>query len=104
MTKEEAIKHLHTYSDTRGSGITSQKQHEEAKKMAIKALEQSTNECAVSKEQVIEAIKTVKINFRIESTIDLSKYQKEIQEIINHILRAQFKAVNELFEGRQDEM
>ena len=40
MTKEEAIKHLHTYSSTNGSGLTTQDQHEEAKKMAIKALEQ----------------------------------------------------------------
>lgn len=39
MTKEEAIKHLHTYSSTNGSGLTTQDQHEEAKKMAIKALE-----------------------------------------------------------------
>ena len=39
MTKEEAIKHLHTYSFTKGSGLTTQDQHEEAKKMAIKALE-----------------------------------------------------------------
>lgn len=39
MTKEEAIKHLHTYSSTNGSGQTTQEQHEEAKRMAIKALE-----------------------------------------------------------------
>ena len=40
MTREEAIKHLYTYSTTLGSGQTSQAQHEEAKRMAIKALEQ----------------------------------------------------------------
>lgn len=40
MTKEEAIKHLETYSTTNGSGQTTQAQHEEAKQMAIKALEQ----------------------------------------------------------------
>ena len=39
MTKEEAIKHLHTYSSTNGSGLTTQDQHEEAKMIAIKALE-----------------------------------------------------------------
>ena len=38
MTKEEAIKHLHTYSSTNGSGLTTQDQHEEAKNIAIKAL------------------------------------------------------------------
>lgn len=40
MTREEAIRHLHTYSSTNGSGRTTQAQHEEAKRMAIKALEQ----------------------------------------------------------------
>ena len=40
MTKEEAIKHLETYSTTNGSGQTTQAQHEEAKRMGIKALEQ----------------------------------------------------------------
>lgn len=39
MTKEEAIRHLGTYSSTMGSGLTTQEQHEEAKKMAIEALE-----------------------------------------------------------------
>ena len=38
MTKEEAIHHLHTYSTTMGSGQTTDKQHEEAKRIAIKAL------------------------------------------------------------------
>lgn len=40
MTKEEAIRHLETYSSTMGSGLTTQEQHEEAKRMAIEALEQ----------------------------------------------------------------
>lgn len=39
MNREEAIKHLETYSTTNGSGQTTQAQHEEAKRMAIKALE-----------------------------------------------------------------
>lgn len=52
MTKEEAIKHLHTYSSTNGSGLTTQEQHEEAKKMAIKALEQPECEDAVSRADV----------------------------------------------------
>lgn len=39
MNREEAIKHLETYSTTLGSGQTTQAQHEEAKRMAIKALE-----------------------------------------------------------------
>ena len=39
MTVDEAIRHLYTYSSTNGSGQTTQDQHEEAKLMAIKALE-----------------------------------------------------------------
>ena len=39
MTVNEAIRHLYTYSSTNGSGQTTQDQHEEAKLMAIKALE-----------------------------------------------------------------
>ncbi len=38
MTKEEAIRHLHTFSSTLGSGQTTQDQHEEAKRIAIQAL------------------------------------------------------------------
>lgn len=38
MTIEEAIRHLGTYSSTMGSGLTTQEQHEEAKKMGIEAL------------------------------------------------------------------
>ena len=35
MTFDEALDHLYTYSSTRGSGQTTQAQHEEAKKVAI---------------------------------------------------------------------
>lgn len=35
MSIDEAIKHLHTYSSTLGSGQTPQDQHEEAKRVAI---------------------------------------------------------------------
>lgn len=38
MTREEAIRHLHTLSTTMGSGQTSDEQHKEAKRMAIEAL------------------------------------------------------------------
>ena len=38
MTKIEAIHHLHTYSTTMGSGQTTDEQHEEAKRIAIRAL------------------------------------------------------------------
>lgn len=48
MTREEAIKHLETYSTTNGSGQTTQAQHEEAKQMAIEALEQESKWTPVS--------------------------------------------------------
>ena len=35
MTIDEAIHHLYTYSSTHGSGITTDVQHKEAKKIAI---------------------------------------------------------------------
>ena len=38
MTREEAIRHLYTYSTTMGSGQTSDEQHNEAKRMAIESL------------------------------------------------------------------
>ena len=40
MTNKEAIKHLRTYSTINGSGQTTQAEHDEAKQVAIKALEQ----------------------------------------------------------------
>lgn len=40
MTKEEAIRCLNVHSSTNGSGLCTDKQHYEAKQMAIKALEQ----------------------------------------------------------------
>lgn len=40
MTPNEAINHLQTHSTTNGSGMTTDKQHEEAKRIAIEALEQ----------------------------------------------------------------
>lgn len=35
MTIDEAISHLYTYSTTMGSGQTTDKQHEDAKRVAI---------------------------------------------------------------------
>ena len=52
MTREEAIHHLYTYSSTNGSGQTTDEQHNEAKRMAIKALEKeptTKNNLAVDK-------------------------------------------------------
>ena len=38
MTIDEAINHLQTHSTTNGSGMTTDKQHEEAKRITIEAL------------------------------------------------------------------
>lgn len=40
MTREEAIRCLSVYSSTNGSGLCTNKQHYEAKQMAIEVLEQ----------------------------------------------------------------
>lgn len=42
MTREEAIRCLSIHSSTNGSGLCTDKQHYEAKQMAIKVLEQTT--------------------------------------------------------------
>lgn len=38
MTIDKAISHLYTYSSTMGSGQTTHKQHEEAKRVAIETM------------------------------------------------------------------
>lgn len=49
MTREEAIRCLSVHSSTNGSGLCTDKQHYEAKQMAIKALEQEPCKDAVSR-------------------------------------------------------
>lgn len=39
-TRKQTIMHLSTYSSTMGSGITTQKQHQEAKNICMELLEQ----------------------------------------------------------------
>lgn len=51
---------------------------------------------AIPREQVIETIQNAEIDFSIESDIDLTKCKKEIQAIIDNILKAQIKAIMEL--------
>ena len=50
MTREEAIRHLHTFSTTMGSGQTTDEQHKEAKNMAIKALSTGRREDATEED------------------------------------------------------
>ena len=56
MTREEAIHHLQTYSTTNGSGMTTDKQHEEAKRIAIEALEQQSCEDCISRADVEQTV------------------------------------------------
>lgn len=63
MTREEAIHHLYTYSSTNGSGQTTDEQHNEAKRMAIKALEQEPRWIPVS-ERLPEEFKSVLVCYK----------------------------------------
>lgn len=56
MTREEAIRCLSVHSSTNGSGLCTDKQHYEAKQMAIKALEQEPCEDAISRQAVHDAV------------------------------------------------
>ena len=50
----------------------------------------------ISKQAVIDAIKHAQFNFQIISTINFADYKKEVQEIVDNILSAQIKAINDL--------
>lgn len=54
MTREEAIRHLYTYSTTMGSGQTSDEQHKEAKRMAIEALQANTDGDLISRQDALK--------------------------------------------------
>lgn len=53
MTREEAIRCLSVHSSTNGSGLCTDKQHYEAKQVAIKALEQEPCDDAISRQAAI---------------------------------------------------
>jgi hypothetical protein len=63
--------------------------------VAIKALEQKSNEDCVSRQAVLESL-NCEIDGTIESDIDLSKYKREFQEFANMILNAQEKVIQAL--------
>lgn len=50
----------------------------------------------ISRQAVIDAIKHAQFNFQIISTINFADYKKEVQEIVDNILSAQIKAINDL--------
>lgn len=59
MTREEAIRCLDVYSSTNGSGLCTDKQHYEAKQMAIKALEHEPCEDAISRQAAIDGLNSI---------------------------------------------
>lgn len=61
MTREEAIRCLDVYSSTNGSGLCTDKQHYEAKQMAIKALEQEPCDDCISRQAVLDCLTVTKL-------------------------------------------
>lgn len=91
MSVKEAIKHLHTWSTTMGSGQTTDEQHKEAKKIAIRHLEKDLAGAAVvpiielkklrreMDELIYETAESETILWTCESMIDalLEAYEKK---------------------------
>lgn len=68
-----------------------------AKSLAIIADNLSEKTDLKKKEDVIEAIEHAHIDFNIESTINFVEHKREVQEIIDNILKVQKKAIEELY-------
>ena len=62
---------------------------------AIELLEQADGDL-ISRQAVINALHNANISFTVVSTINFKDYQREIQEIVDNIVIAQEKAINEL--------
>lgn len=50
----------------------------------------------ISRQEAIDAINDVELNFNVVSSTDFTKLKREVQEIIDHILEAQTKALKEI--------
>ena len=74
MTIDEAIDHLYTYSDTRGSGQTTLEQHEEAKRVAIDTMR---------KYQLMQA--DYEARLKADMVAMLTEIQLEIEEFMGTI-------------------
>ena len=123
MTKEEIKDELYRMlSDVVNGGYpkrnnTQRGRYREAVKEVIKALEQEPklqqaleqekgaynalvanvhcNDC-IRRAEAINAISHTEVNFTVTSKIDFADYKREIQEIVDHIVEAQVKALNAL--------
>ncbi len=90
MTEKEAAKHLLTYSTTMGSGQTTDEQHNEAKRIAIKALEQEPilDKIRAEIESKMETIigrydSTTPIYDMASYKVERNKVREECMEIID---------------------
>lgn len=104
MTREEAIHILDSLKPTNTKSSFDAYVVGKAITMAIKALENPKQNViavvpsgdAISRQAVIDAIKHAQFNFCISSTINFADYKKEVQEIVDNILSAQIKVINDL--------
>ena len=72
MTIEEAINHLGNYSSTNGSGLTTDEQHNEAKRVAKDTMR---------KYQKIQAI-AEKCNLKLLPKEGMSTFMKDVLEVL----------------------
>lgn len=96
MTREEAIHHLYTYSSTNGSGQTTDEQHNEAKRMGIKALEQEPILDKI-REQIKDYLRGVEITLEVLVENDPLRPKMEgakdtLEECLNLIDKAETEA------------
>ena len=57
----------------------------------------------IDRQQALDAIRNAEIRFELKSRIDFTQYKEEIQQIINHIIDAQEKALNAITAAAQEE-
>lgn len=80
MTREEAIRCLSVHSSTNGSGLCTDKQHYEAKQMAIKALEQEPTDKNFTKADIDAIVKAINDGWELRVNEILDKIRAEIIE------------------------
>ena len=81
MTREEAIRCLDVYSSTNGSGLCTDKQHYEAKQMAIKALERET--CEDAELDFVQPHKKIPVN--LETCEDAISRDMALEKMADYV-------------------